>query len=159
MPSSEQRSRGCSASDRRRMASNATRASVLLKAIEASVAGDSSVVAELYTKDVRGWTPATSVSSSAELAVEIEDRETAFSDVDLDLTALDVSGDQACVEWVATATLSGPLVADDHLIEPTGRRLTLRGVTVADFDGEKICAFRQYVDEAALLEHLGLLAE
>jgi ketosteroid isomerase-like protein len=141
------------------MASNATRASVLLKTIEASVTGDSSVVAELYTKDVHGWTPATSVSSAAELAVEIEDRETAFSEIDLDLTALDVNGDQACVEWVATAILSGPLVADDHLIQPTGQRLTLRGVTVADFDGEKICAFRQYAHEAALLEHLGLLAD
>ena len=35
--------------------------------------------------------------------------------------------------------------------------MTMRGVTVADFEGEKISAFRQYWDEVALLEQLGLL--
>ena len=35
--------------------------------------------------------------------------------------------------------------------------MTMRGVTVADFEGDRICAFRQYWDEVALLEQLGLL--
>ena len=33
----------------------------------------------------------------------------------------------------------------------------MHGVTVADFEGDRICAFRQYWDEVALLEQLGLL--
>ena len=69
-------------------------------------------------------------------------------------------GDRACVEWVATATHSGPLVVDDDLvIEPTGVRCSLRGVTVAEFDGDRIRSFRQYWDEVSLIAQLGLLPE
>ena len=140
------------------MGSSADRAAVLVQAIEASVTGDSRVVRELYADDVQGWSPVMTVSSSAELAVELEDRQEAFSDIDLDVTALDVGADQACVEWIATATHSGPLVIDeDVVIEPTGGRFTLRGVTVADFEGDRIRAFRQYWDEVSLLEQLELV--
>ena len=82
------------------MASNAERAATLVRALEASITGDSSHVAELYVDDVKGWAPAMSVSSAAELAVELEDRDGAFSDIELDVSPLDVSGERACVEWV-----------------------------------------------------------
>ena len=78
--------------------------------------------------------------------------------VKLSCIPLDVGGDQACIEWVATATHSGPIAFDDEvLFEPTGKRVTLRGVTIADFTGNRIHAFRQYWDEVALLEQLDLL--
>jgi ketosteroid isomerase-like protein len=142
------------------MASNAERAATLVRAVEASIEGDSSVIAELYTDDVTGWAPALRVSSAAELAVELEDREEAFSEIDLDVVPLDVSGDRACVEWVARMTHSGPFVIDDDIvIDPTGQRITLVGVTVAEFEGERIRSFRQYWDEAALLEQLMLLPD
>ena len=140
------------------MGSSADRAAVLVQAIEASVTGDSRVVRELYADDVQGWSPVMTVSSAAELAVELEDRQEAFSDVDLEVTPLDVGADQACVEWIATATHSGPLVIDeDVVVEPTGGRFTLRGITVADFEGDRIRAFRQYWDEVSLLEQLELI--
>jgi len=140
------------------MGSSADRAAVLVQAIEASVSGDSRVVRELYADDVQGWSPVMTVSSAAELAVELEDRQEAFSDIDLEVTPLDVGAEQACVEWIATATHSGPLVVDeDVVIEPTGGRFTLRGVTVADFEGDRIRAFRQYWDEVSLLEQLELI--
>jgi len=140
------------------MGSNADRAAALVRGIKASVTGDSSVIAELYTTDVRGWTPALQVSSAAELAVEFEDRDEAFSDIELELSPLDAAGNQACVEWVATITHSGPLVIDpDLVIAPTGRRISLRGITIADFEGDRIQAFRQYWDEVSLIEQLGLL--
>ena len=140
------------------MGSSADRAAVLVQAIEATVAGDSRVVRDLYADDVQGWSPVMTVSSAAELAVELEDRQEAFSEIDLEVTPLDVGEDQACVEWIATATHSGPLIVDEEVvIEPTGGRFTLRGVTVADFEGDRIRAFRQYWDEVALLEQLQLL--
>jgi ketosteroid isomerase-like protein len=142
------------------MASNAERAAILARAIEASIEGDSSVIAELYSDDVEGWSPGLTVSSAVELAVELEDRDEALSDVVLDFRPLDVGGDQACIEWVATATHSGPLLSDDEtVLEATGRRVTLQGVTVADFAGDRICAFRQYWDEVALLEQLDFLPD
>ena len=142
------------------MASNAERAATLVRALEASIVGDSTVIAELYTDDVKGWAPALSVSSAAELAVEFEDRDGAFSDIDLAVSPLDVAGDRAAVEWIVTFTHSGPLEVDDDLvIDPTGLRLTLHGVTVAEFDGDKIRSFRQYWDEVELLEQLALLPD
>jgi ketosteroid isomerase-like protein len=141
------------------MASNAERAEVLARAIEASVAGDSSVICDIYTEDVQGWSPAMSISSAAELAVEFEDRENELSDVHLELEPLNVGGQHACMEWVASATHSGPFEVDtETTIEPTGRRFTLRGITVAEFTADgRICTFREYWDEVGLLEQLGLL--
>ena len=140
------------------MATNAERAATLVRALEASITGDSSHVAELYVDDVKGWAPAMSVSNAAELAVELEDRDGAFSDIDLDVSPFDVSGERACVEWVVSLTHTGPLeIDDDTVIDPTGLRVTLHGVTVAEFVGDKIAAFRQYWDEVELLEQLALL--
>lgn len=137
------------------MASNAERAATLVRALEAGIVGDSTVIAELYTDDVRGWAPALSVSSAAELAVELEDRDAAFSDVELDVSPFDVAGDRACVEWVVTLTHSGPLdLGDDSVIDATGMRVSLHGITVAEFEGDRIASFRQYWDELELLEQL-----
>lgn len=141
------------------MANNVERAATLIRALEASVTGDSSVVSEIFTDDVRGWAPAMSVSSAAELAVELEDREDAFSDIELDVSPLDVGGDRAAVEWIVTLTHSGPLDVDDVVIEATGARVTLHGITVAEFAGDRIRSFRQYWDEVELLEQLALVAE
>jgi ketosteroid isomerase-like protein len=140
------------------MASNAERAATLVRALEASIIGDSTVIADLYTDDVRGWAPALTVSSAAELAVEFEDRDGAFSDIELDVSPFDVADDRACVEWVVSLTHSGPLeLDDDNVLDPTGLRVSLHGVTVAEFDGTKISSFRQYWDEVELLEQLALL--
>jgi SnoaL-like polyketide cyclase len=137
------------------MASNRERAATLVRALEASVVGDSTVIADVYTDDVRGSAPAFAVSSAAELAVELEDRGGAFSDVELDVSPLDVADDRACVEWVATLTHTGPLeLAEETVIEPTGFRVTLHGITLAEFEGDRISAFRQYWDEVELLEQL-----
>jgi hypothetical protein len=138
---------------------NEARATVLARALRASINGDVSTIGELYTNDVKAWAPAMAVSSASELATEIERREDAFSDVDLEVTPLDVGGDYACAEWCVTMTHSGPLtLPDSTVIEPTGARLTLNGVTVAEFVGERICSLRQYWDEFDVLEQLGVLS-
>ncbi len=140
------------------MSTNAERAATLVRALEASVVGDSTVIADLYTDDVRGWAPALTVSSAAELAVEFEDRDGAFSDIELEVSPFDVAGDRACVEWVVNLTHSGPLELDDDIvIDATGVRVSLHGITVAEFEGDRISSFRQYWDELELLEQLDLL--
>ena len=141
------------------MANNGERAATLIRALEASVVGDSSVVAHLFTDDVCGWAPIATVTSAAELAVELEDRGEAFSDVELDVSPLDVGGDCAAVEWIATVTHSGPLEVRGKVIEPTGVRVCVHGVTVAEFVGDRIRSFRQYWDETELLVQLGLTNE
>ena len=74
-----------------------------------------------------------------------------------EVTALDVGGDQACAEWIARFTHSGPLELNDDAIEPTGSTCDDARRDGRGFEGDKICAFRQYWDEVALVEQLGLL--
>ena len=49
--------------------------------------------------------------------------------------------------------------AGDEVVEATGARITLNGATVAEFRGDRICAARQYWDELAVYEQIGLLAD
>ena len=53
---------------------------------------------------------------------------------------------------------TGNGVGEDRRIEPSGTRVVLHGVTVAEFDGDKVCSVRQYWDELAVLEQLGAVA-
>ena len=142
------------------MTSNATRADVLTRALRAAVAGDIRPIADVFTDDVKAWTPALVAASRDELFAAYERRDGAFSELDVDVVPLDVNGAYACAEWTVTMTHTGPLdVAVDHTVEPTGVRVTVHGVTVAEFRGEQICALRQYWDEFSVLEQLGVLRE
>jgi hypothetical protein len=68
------------------------------------------------------------------------------------------SDDRGYAEWVVCGCHTGPLVVDEAIVVPPGgNRVTIRGVTVAEFTGDKISSFRQYWDELALLEGLGLI--
>jgi hypothetical protein len=132
----------------------------VLRAIEATVAGDTSAVTELFTEDVVACSPMVATSSRVELAVELEDGHEAFSDIEVTAGGCVVAvEDRVCAEWVATATHTGLLALPDGALVPaTDRRVTLRGVTVAEFAGDQICAVRHYWDEMELLAGLGLLA-
>ena len=140
------------------MTSNAERAAILTRALRARTEGDRDAINELYTDDVHAWTPALSVTSLTALISEFDRADDAFSDVALEVVPLDVGGDYACAEWTATMTHSGSLaVAGARVVEATGARVTLHGVTVAEFRGDRICALRQYWDELAVFEQLGLV--
>jgi ketosteroid isomerase-like protein len=140
------------------VSSNPSRAAILVRALRASVDHDRHALDELYTDDVKTWTPATSTGSLEDLITEFDQRDAAFSDVELELAPLDVGGDYACVEWTVTMTHTGPLeLENETIVDATGVSIVLYGVTVAEFEGEKICALRQYWDELSVFEQLGLI--
>jgi ketosteroid isomerase-like protein len=129
------------------------RGDALRTLLQASVTGDASAVADLVTEDVVGWSPNLMVESREQLLAALDVRDDSFSGVEFHLAALDHIGDKAIAEWRVGADHTGPLFIDDDLaIESTGRRLHLSGVTVAEFDGNRICAFRSYFDDLALIE-------
>ena len=141
------------------MTSNEARATTLERALRAGIAGDREALQAVLTDDVRAWTPALSTASLSELIDELDRRDDAFSEIALDVVPLDVGGDYACVEWTVDMTHSGTItLAGERSIDPSGIRVTLHGVTVAEIDGDRICALRQYWDEFAVLEQLGALA-
>ena len=86
------------------MTSNEARATTLVRALHAGIERDRLALEEVYTDDVRAWTPALSTGSLAELIDELDHRDDAFSDIALEVTPLDVGGDYACVEWSVAMT-------------------------------------------------------
>jgi ketosteroid isomerase-like protein len=132
-----------------------SRKDVLLKALEAEVGGASVDLGTLFTDDVVGWSPYANVSGLKALAALSALRETAFSNVAISLRGLDEVGNKAFAEWLVEADHTGPYVlSEDAVVEATGRRVQLAGVTVADFRDGKIRSFRTYFDDVSLIEQL-----
>ena len=130
------------------------RVELALRAIRATLEGDSTVVEDLFTRDVRA-SMSTTTWSAPGLAVEIEDRAGAFTDVSVLPIHCRTLDDEIWVEWSASVVHVGPFAVEGVVIEPTGRRAELTGVTVAEFTGDRIAGIRQYWDCAALMDHAG----
>jgi ketosteroid isomerase-like protein len=140
---------------------NEERGARLARAIQVSFSGDTAQLRGLFTDDVVASGPSLRAGSRAELAAEIERSIDAFSDRKVTVAPLDVAGDRACVEWVASGIHSGPYPLErggSGVIAPTGKRVKIRAISVAEFDGDQICSFRSYWDTTALLEELGVLS-
>ena len=132
-----------------------SRKDVLLKALEAEVGGASVDLSTLFTDDVVGWSPYATVSGLTALAELAALREEAFSNVVIGLRGLDEVGNKAYAEWLVEADHTGPLVlGEDAVLDATGRRVLLPGVTVADFRQGKIRSYRTYFDDIALIEQI-----
>ena len=132
-----------------------TQAGAMRRLLHAAVTGDGDSMADLVTSDVTGWSPNMFVTSRDQLVAALELRDDSLSGIEIVVRSLDQVGDKAIAEWHIAADHTGPLVIDDDLvIEPTGRRLHLSGATVAEFDGDQICAFRSYFDDLALVEQV-----
>ena len=132
-----------------------SRKDVLLKALEAEVGGATVDLDTLFTDDVVGWSPYASVSGLDAVAEVAAFREVAFSDAAIMVRGLDEVGNRAYAEWIIEADHTGPLILDeDTVLEPTGRRIVVAGVTVADFRDGKIRSYRTYFDDFSMLEQL-----
>ena len=132
-----------------------TQANAMRRLLQATVSGDRDAMADLVTDDVIAWSPNRLVTSRDDLLAALEDRDEAFSGIEVRVQALEQVGDKAIAEWHVAVDHTGPLVVDDDLtLDPTGRRLHVSGATVAEFDGDRICAFRSYFDDLALLEQI-----
>jgi ketosteroid isomerase-like protein len=131
------------------------RVDVLTRALEACFHGEVDALPDLFTEDVSGWSPNMLVSSRDDLAEVVSERDSSLSDVSLKIDVLDVIGNKGYAEYRMNAVFSGPFVIDeDTVIEPNGRELVLGAALVAEFSGDAISAFRNYFDNAALLEQM-----
>ena len=139
---------------------NEERGARLSRVIESAISGDTSQLHALLTEDVIASGPIIKAGSRAELADVVVRRLAAFTERKVAVAPLDVAGDRACVEWVATGVHTGPLQLDRgpaQVVAATGRRVRIRAITVAEFDGDQISSFRSYWDDVSLLSELGVL--
>jgi len=131
------------------------RAGVLERALEACLTGEVEALPELFTDDVSGWSPNMLVASRDELAEVVAERDASLSNLSLNIDVLDVVGNKGYAEYRVNAVFSGPFVIDEEtVIEPNGREILLGAAFVAEFSGDTISAFRNYFDNAALLEQM-----
>ncbi len=75
-------------------------------------------------------------------------------DIEIAFAPLDVGGRQAAVEWVASGVHAGPVVLEPSRMGPgvpSGQRVRVRAVTVAEFEDGRICSFRSYWDDLGVL--------
>ena len=137
-----------------------SRGAILRRAIETCIRPDDDAVAklgELFHDEVTVWSPNRLAIGLADLAKNLAFRENAFSDVDIQIDALDVFANKGFAEFRVAATFSGPFVLEGEkelVIEPRGQRLLLGAAAVADFEGGKIKALRAYFDDSVLLEQM-----
>ena len=133
-----------------------SRKDVLVKALEAEIGGEAVDLEPLFTDDVVGWSPYTTVSGLTGLSALAAIHEMAFSNVVILFRGLDEVGNKAFAEWVIEADHTGPFVLGRRCgrCEATGRRVQLAGATVADFRDGKIRSFRSYFDDLSLIEQI-----
>jgi len=131
------------------------RRGVLQRAVEACVLGNVDALPDLFTADVSGWSPNMLVASLDELTEVVAHREDALSDAKIQVDALDVFAGKGLMEYRVSAVFSGPFAVDeDTVIEPNGRDIVIGAAVVAEFANGKISAFRNYFDDASLMEQL-----
>ena len=131
------------------------RGRTLQRALEACIRGELDALPELFTEDVSGWSPNLVVGSLGELAEAVADREDALSNVDIKVDAVDLVGNKGFAEYRVSAVFSGPFVIErDVVIEPNGHNILLGAAIVAEFSGNRISTFRNYFDDATLLEQM-----
>ena len=135
-----------------------SRGAILRHAIETCIPPDDDAIAklgELFHDEVTVWSPNLLATGLPDLAKNLAYRENAFSDVGIQIDALDVFADKGFAEFRVTATFSGPfMIGKETVIEPRGQRLILGAAVVADFEGGKIKALRAYFDDSTLLEQM-----
>ena len=134
------------------------RGAILRRAIETLIHPDDDAIAklgELFDDEATVWSPNLFAVGLDDLAGHLAFRENAFSDVDIQIDALDVFANKGFAEFRVAATFSGPFViGEEVVIEPNGRRLLLGAAAIADFEGGKIKALRAYFDDTTLLEQM-----
>jgi steroid delta-isomerase-like uncharacterized protein len=82
---------------------------------------------------------------------------TAFPDFEVETTSVIVGDGRVASEWVASGTHEGEMA--DLAIPPTNERVTWKGVTVYEMDGDEVTEAWWYYDMMGLLTQLGAIPE
>jgi predicted ester cyclase len=100
--------------------------------------------------------PAGVAEGHEEIAWHYEQLFTAFADLAFTTWRTVDSGDPPMTEWTMTGTHTGPfLMPDGHTLEPTGRRVTIRGCAAYTLEDGLIVTHRVYYDQLELYAQLG----
>jgi hypothetical protein len=111
----------------------------------------------VFSDDVTGHSPMLDLQGCDQLRAQLSDRRGGLTDVQLDLTRIEVKGATVTVDWRFAAIHTGAmLVEEDVLFEPSGRRVTLEVTSDLRFCNGRICSFEHHYDLGGLLRQLAV---
>ena len=118
-----------------------------------ALVGGADQLAEALTSDAVGWSPVACFRSRAEAVEQRREHAASLGVVDLSIDRVWWWDPIAFAEWRLTATQDAPLlVADDLLVEPSDRTITVAGASLATLAGDRIAQLHSYYDDAAVIE-------
>lgn len=82
---------------------------------------------------------------------------TAMAPHSLTIDDLVVEGDRAAARWTATGTHSAPLPTPAGTVPPSGKRVTMAGMSFLRVAGGRIVEERVQADALSMMQQLGLL--
>lgn len=115
---------------------------------------------ELYAPEVEYEDPEVSVTGDSAVMSRARNLEAPFSDVDLALRSIDAGEERCTVEWTYQGTNHAPIRTHAGVDFPaTGRKITIKGISVFELRAGRIIRERSYWDTASVYGQLGLLTD
>jgi len=123
-------------------------------------AGDVEGLVNLYTEDATLVTSSGTAHGRGAIRDVWSRDKAAFPDRTVTPGVIVEQGDTIAAEWTVFGTHTGPLVMPDGTeLPPTGKRIELKGMELAQLHDGKVAVHHQYWDNMALAGQLGVLPE
>lgn len=115
--------------------------------------GDVAVIDELFASDFAGHDTAGGTFGREEFRAGVTEMLAAFSERRVEIADEVVDGDKVATRWRASGVHSG----EYRGIPPTGRRVSMTGISIDRLAGGKIVESWEVTDDAGVLRQLGVL--
>ena len=122
-------------------------------------AGDLEGLVNTYAEDAILVTPdGITAQGRAAIREQVSRDKTAFPDETVGIDVMVEQGDTIAIEYTWAGTNTGPFVTPDGTkVPPTGKRVEIKGMDLAQMRDGKIAVHHMYADTMAVIGQLGLL--
>lgn len=117
--------------------------------------GNASKLDELFEPDYTGYVPLVGTVDREGAKEALRFYRSAFPDLKIEIRELLVEGDKAAVRWTSTGTHQGELLG----VPPTGKKLSVDGLTLFECRNGKIARDDSQFDVAVIFQALGVGAQ
>lgn len=117
--------------------------------------GNLGIVDELFAPGFVGYDPASVMGSSGREALKEDVRQfrTAFPDSHVKIEEILAEGERVVYRWTSRSTHKGPFMD----LPPTGKEVTISGIQILRFSGDRIVEGYSHWDALGLLRQLGVV--
>ena len=129
------------------------------RAVQLYNAGNLEGLVNIYAEDATLVTPdGITARGRAAIREQVSRDKTAFPDETVAIELMVEQGDTIAIEYTWAGTNTGPFVTPDGTqVPPTGKRVEIKGMDLAQVRDGKIAVHHMYADNMAVAGQLGLL--